>query len=292
MVFRIIRGALVGIVLGLLMGVGLSGAMYMFNYMKAGADWDSSQSLMAEDSEAALTIETEGDNFVPALSSVVQCKNYDSLKVKNTLNQQGINGLARELASNNWSLEQGRESEEEEVLGESLIRFHVRANSNSDVDIALKYKVRDAVLASIEEDLSQCATREEAEEYLTESLELIKETAEKTLADEGFKYTVEAYLTNDYFPIRQYGDMVLPAGYYEALRVDIGLAEGENFWCLLYPTMCVPIEAGGVITRDGQQELEKELSEEQFDRLFVKKEVPKENIEIRFKLWELLFGNE
>ena len=85
---------------------------------------------------------------------------------------------------------------------------------------------------------------------------------------------------------------MIPAGFYQALRVDIGLANGENFWCLLYPTLCVPVEAGGVITRDGEKELKEELSEEQYDKLFVKKEVPRENIEIRFKLWEALFGDD
>ncbi len=307
MVLRIIRGALLGIVLGLLMGIGLSGSMYMFNYMKSGGDWEQ-ESLVAKEDRRSLAIDTEAypnGGYVPALSpSAIADKNYDAGELKAVLKEEGISSLAKNIAEDNWYQGDPEESDgnvsendnngnqEEDVLGDNLIRFHVRANSNSDVDIALKYMVRDKVLAEIEEGLKTCETKDEAKEYLTENLELIKAVAEETLSAEGYNYSVKAYLTNDYFPIRQYGDMVLPAGYYEALRIDIGLANGENFWCLLYPTMCVPVEAGGVVTQDGQQEIKESLTSEQYDKLFVKKEVPEDKIEIRFKLFELLFGEE
>ncbi|MBQ8166485.1 MAG: stage II sporulation protein R [Lachnospiraceae bacterium] len=308
MVFRIIRGALLGIVLGLLMGIGLSGSMYMFNYMKSGGDWEQ-ESLVAKEDRRTLAIDTEAypnGGYVPAISpSAIADKDYDAGELKAVLKEEGISSLAKNIAEDNWY--QGDEvvaansydtkalddaDLENDVLGNNLIRFHVRANSNSDVDIALKYTVRDKVLAEIEEGLKACETKDEAKEYLTENLELIKVVAEEALSAEGYNYSVKAYLTNDYFPIRQYGDMVLPAGYYEALRIDIGLANGENFWCLLYPTMCVPVEAGGVVTQDGQQEIKESLTSEQYDKLFVKKEIPEEKIEIRFKLLELIFGEE
>ena len=334
MVFRIIRGALLGIVLGLLMGIGLSGSMYMFNYMKSGGDWEQ-ESLVAKEDRRTLAIDTEAypnGGYVPALSpSAIADKNYDAGELKAVLKEEGISSLAKNIAEDNWcqgdemvaansydteasydadlendvmgqadaeesdgnaSENDNNDNQEEDVLGNNLIRFHVRANSNSDVDIALKYMVRDKVLAEIEEGLKACETKDEAKEYLTENLELIKVVAEEALSAEGYNYSVKAYLTNDYFPIRQYGDMVLPAGYYEALRIDIGLANGENFWCLLYPTMCVPVEAGGVVTQDGQQEIKESLTPEQYDKLFVKKEIPEEKIEIRFKLLELIFGEE
>jgi len=315
MVLRIIRGALLGIVLGLLMGIGLSGSMYMFNYMKSGGDWEQ-ESLVAKEDRRTLAIDTEAypyGGYVPALSSsAIADKDYDAGELKVVLKEEGISSLAKNIAEDNWyqddeimvansydtkasynDLENNNNvNQEEDVLGNNLIRFHVRANSNSDVDIALKYMVRDKVLAEIEEGLKACETKDEAKEYLTENLELIKVVAEEALSEEGYNYSVKAYLTNDYFPIRQYGDMVLPAGYYEALRIDIGLANGENFWCLLYPTMCVPVEAGGVVTQDGQQEIKESLTPEQYDKLFVKKEVPEDKIEIRFKLLELIFGEE
>lgn len=308
MVFRIIRGALLGIVLGLLMGIGLSGSMYMFNYMKSGGDWEQ-ESLVAKEDRRTLAIDTEAypnGGYVPVLSpSAIADKDYDAGELKAVLKEEGISSLAKNIAGDNWYQSDEVVAAnsydtkalydadlENDVLGNNLIRFHVRANSNSDVDIALKYMVRDKVLAEIEEGLKACETKDEAKEYLTENLELIKVVAEEALSAEGYNYSVKAYLTNDYFPIRQYGDMVLPAGYYEALRIDIGLANGENFWCLLYPTMCVPVEAGGVVTQDGQQEIKESLTSEQYDKLFVKKEIPEEKIEIRFKLLELIFGEE
>ena len=319
MAFRIIRGALVGIVLGLLIGVGLSGSMYLFNYMKSGADWEKNQTLISEDEE--LYVDTAEGEYVPTLNANRELrKNLDVEEGSKILEEQGINALARELARDKWNLEeqavaeaaavgtsdeetaQGNgsstdwmtvaEDNQEDVLGNSLIRFHVRANSNSEVDIALKYKVRDEVLFALEEGLTACTTKEEAEDFLTENLELIEDISEDALSEEGYNYAVDAYVTNDYFPMRQYGEMVLPAGYYQALRIDIGLANGENFWCLLYPTMCFPMEAGGVITKEGQQELEQALTPEQYEKLFVKKDVPEDEVEIRFKLIDMLFGED
>ena len=283
MVFRIIRGAVLGIVLGLLIGVSLSGAMYMFNYMRAGINGESSGELMADENLGENYIETE--DYVPILAingslnkeyiDKISSKEQDEHKINNTDDQQSSDSTQKE---------------DEDVLGDSLVRFHVRANSNSDVDVALKYKVRDGVLASINEGLKACTTREEALGYLDKNLNEIEKVSEEILSNEGYNYAVKVYITNDYFPMRQYGEMVLPAGYYDALRIDIGLANGENFWCLLYPTMCFPMEAGGVITKEGQQAMEEALTDEQYDKLFVKQEVPQDEIEIKFKIFDILFG--
>lgn len=295
MVGRILRGALVGSVLGLLIGVALSGAMYMFNYMREGTG-DMVKGMVAQG------VEADGSQFAPVLNINENGVSDTSSKLIKTLKENGISALAKQTASkrsndvgyegNSGEENIQEDTTEEEGLADNLIRFHVRANSNQEVDIALKYKVRDAVIASLEQGLTNCETIDEAEDYITGNLELIKQVSEDTLSKEGYNYAVKAYLTNDYFPMRQYGEMVVPAGFYQALRVDIGLANGENFWCLLYPTLCVPVEAGGVITKVGEQELEKELTAEQYDKLFVKKEVPKENIEIRFKLWDMIFGDD
>lgn len=306
MLGRIIRGAFLGTVLGVVIGVALSGAMYMFNYMREGVSGIKDEGLVVE------TSTREEDGYTPALSvngSMEDVYNFD--KLQETLDLEGITGMAREVALERFNGEhtpsvdkyqtyeettgdvaEATEEYEQDTLGDSLLRFHVRANSNSDVDIALKYQVRDAVIAGLEKGLKNCTTLDEAKAYVMDSLGMVEDIALDTLSASGYNYAVNVYLTNDYFPMRQYGDMVLPAGYYEALRVDIGLANGENFWCLLYPTMCVPVEAGGVITREGQQELEKALTVEEYDKLFVKKEVPEEDIEIRFKLWDMIFGEK
>ncbi len=295
MIGKILRGALVGSVLGLLIGVALSGAMYMFNYMR-GETGDIAKGMVAQG------VEVDTEQLAPVLNINANGVSDTSSKLSQILKQNGIAALARQTASrgyidyeNHDKLSRENNNQEEttqEGLADNLIRFHVRANSNSDVDIALKHKVRNAVIERLEAGLVECETIDEAEDYLTNNLDLIKQVSEEALSKEGYNYAVKAYLTNDYFPMRQYGEMVLPAGFYQALRVDIGLANGENFWCLLYPTLCVPVEAGGVITKDGEKELEEALSDEQYDKLFVKKEVPQEKIEIRFKLWDMLFGDD
>lgn len=295
MVGRILRGALVGSVLGLLIGVALSGAMYMFNYMREGTG-NMVKGMVAEG------VNVDNEQLAPALNVNTKGVSDTSGKLIQVLKEKGIAALARQTASEGYIDEEGsdRLPQEDNIQGETtqegladnLIRFHVRANSNSNVDIALKHKVRNVVIERLEAGLVECETIDEAEDYLTNNLELIKQVSEEALSKEGYNYSVQAYLTEDYFPMRQYGEMVLPAGFYQALRVDIGLANGENFWCLLYPTLCVPVEAGGVITKDGEKELQEELTEEQYDKLFVKKEVPKENIEIRFKLWDMIFGDD
>ncbi|MBO6114362.1 MAG: stage II sporulation protein R [Lachnospiraceae bacterium] len=174
-------------------------------------------------------------------------------------------------------------------LEDAILRFHVRANSNSEEDIALKYKVRDDILMTIGSELKGDKTREQVMAYLNDNLDYIKEIAEKSIREAGYTYKVKAYISKDYFPIRQYGELVLPAGEYEALRVDIGEARGENFWCILYPMMCYPYEAGAVVTKEDGEKLEEVLGEEDYEKLFVKYDLDKDDkVEVRFKLLEML----
>ena len=174
-------------------------------------------------------------------------------------------------------------------LEDAILRFHVRANSNSDEDIALKFKVRDDVLMRIGSELSGDKSREEIMEYLNSNLDYIKEIAEASIKEAGYEYKVRVYISIDYFPIRQYGELVLPAGEYEALRIDIGEAEGENFWCILYPMMCYPLEAGAVVSKEDGEKLKSVLDEDDYEKLFVEHDEKAEGeVKVRFKLLELL----
>lgn len=121
---------------------------------------------------------------------------------------------------------------------ESLIRFHVVANSDSVDDQAVKLKVRDALLADLERELATFTTVEEAEAWLTSEMPRIVNIAENVLADEGYAYPVTASLTEESFPTKGYGKLVLPAGEYRALRVNLGEAAGKNWWCVLFPPLC------------------------------------------------------
>lgn len=172
---------------------------------------------------------------------------------------------------------------------DSVIRFHVKANSNSDEDIALKMMVRDAVLGEIGTSLRDSVdSYSEAIDYLEDNISLIEEISEKTIERMGYDYEVKAYITTDYFPIRQYGEMVLPAGNYKALRIDIGEAKGENFWCILYPISCYTSTSAAVVSREDGKVLEKSLSKEDYERLFVNRDLNKGDVKVKFKFLEIL----
>ncbi len=174
-------------------------------------------------------------------------------------------------------------------LQDVVLRFHVRANSNSDEDISLKYSVRDAILFEYGDILQSDMTRDEVFSYLAGELEHIKEIATLTLNNLGYNYPVKVYFSTDYFPIRQYGEMVFPAGYYDALRVDIGKAEGENFWCILYPMMCYTLDSGAVLSSEDGEKLKEALGEEEYNKLFLKRDIDEEDeVKIKFKFLEWL----
>ncbi len=173
-------------------------------------------------------------------------------------------------------------------LEDVILRFHVKANSNSEEDIALKYMVRDAVLTHIGGELDGNVTRDEILSYIRLHLDEISELARETITKAGYDYDVNAYISNDFFPIRQYGDMVIPAGNYQALRIDIGDADGENFWCILYPMMCYTVDCGAVVSKSDEKKLESELSEEDYKRLFVDHDTGDNEVKIKFKFLEWL----
>ena len=118
---------------------------------------------------------------------------------------------------------------QQERLAEKLTRLHVVANSDSEADQALKLKVRDAVLAEIRAD------DHEIDEAL---LVRLQRAAEKTVAAAGSAQAVSVYCTGMYFDTREYDTFSLPAGYYDAVRIELGEAAGRNWWCVLFPPLC------------------------------------------------------
>ena len=127
-------------------------------------------------------------------------------------------------------------------LYENVIRLHVLANSDSDEDQLLKLKVRDSVLSCTSNILCGVTDRQEAEKLLKNNLAELESTALRTVESHNLPYPVKVTLTEESYPTREYGNFSLPAGKYTSLRVLIGDAEGKNFWCMLYPTLCVGAE--------------------------------------------------
>lgn len=127
---------------------------------------------------------------------------------------------------------------------EDTIRLHILANSDTEADQALKLLVRDAVLTQTADIFSASRTKAEAVEKARAGTGEIVRVAEETLSKNGCGDAVRAEVTNMFFATRQYGGVVMPAGRYDAVRVYIGEAEGHNWWCVMFPPMCLPAAAG------------------------------------------------
>jgi stage II sporulation protein R len=125
-------------------------------------------------------------------------------------------------------------------ITDKILRFHILANSDSVADQALKLEVRDAVLSGTANIFENPRNKEEAVAAAKKALPEICRIAEETIANAGFDYVVSAEVTEMEFDTRVYGDITMPAGDYTAIRVTIGEAEGKNWWCVMFPQLCLP----------------------------------------------------
>ncbi|MGN0151673.1 MAG: stage II sporulation protein R [Wujia sp.] len=259
---KIVRGMLIGGFLGIVFG--LAGSYILFFIRTAGKD------------EETLARQIAGSPYISAMET-------DAYSGENEISLP-------EIMPDPCALGQDVNYQPPECddLEDVILRFHVRANSNSAEDLALKYDVRDAVLMLIGEENSGDCSRDEILEYISEHVDEIRDTAAKVIEEAGYDYDVNVYIANDFFPIRQYGELVLPAGNYQALRIDIGAAEGENFWCILYPMMCYTIDSGAVVSREDEKKLEENLSEEDYRKLFVDCDTGDNEVVVRFKFVDWL----
>ena len=126
-----------------------------------------------------------------------------------------------------------------EEMRSNMLRLHILANSDSEDDQNLKYRVRDAVLVQ-SAAMTGTVSITAAEESIAGSLEEIEAIAQKEILDAGYDYSVKAKLVNMYFSTRRYEKITVPAGRYDAVRIIIGEGNGENWWCVMFPPMCVP----------------------------------------------------
>lgn len=134
---------------------------------------------------------------------------------------------------------------DQETLEEGLLRLHVVANSDAPEDQAAKLRVKDAVVSMLEETMEAMPTVEEARAYLETHLPQIEETANRVLKELGSGLEAVVTFARERFPTREYDTFRLPAGVYQALRITIGAGEGHNWWCVLFPSLCVPASTQG-----------------------------------------------
>lgn len=150
-------------------------------------------------------------------------------------------------------------------IASKLIRFHVIANSDSDSDQALKLKVRDEILKYIAPKLQSSKSIDESRKIIKENDGEIKHIAEAVIKKNGYNYKVISTFGNFDFPVKQYGNIVLPQGNYEAYRVVIGSGEGKNWWCVMFPPLCfVDLTKGEVAVKETENQMKKVLTDDEF----------------------------
>lgn len=168
-----------------------------------------------------------------------------------------------------------------EAMPEEVLRLHILANSDSEEDQNLKYGLRDFLLSDLSGVFSDAENLEDAEKAAEDNLSVIEKLSESYVGENGYTYNVKAELAEMYFTTRVYGSVTMPAGNYKALRIIIGEGKGKNWWCVLFPPLCLPAASKS----------ETDLSKADF---FYSKEASKavesgENgIEIRFAIFEWL----
>ncbi len=163
-------------------------------------------------------------------------------------------------------------------LYDSVIRIHVLANSDEKGDQEKKLLVRDSILSYAKENFTEGSDREKAKEVLTQKIPQIKKIAEETLQKEGCGAKVDVVLKDEYYPTRHYESFSLPAGNYLSLKVMIGEAQGQNWWCVLFPPICI-----GSATETESALLDAGMTKENVKTITKKKK----GYKIRFKMLEV-----
>lgn len=159
-----------------------------------------------------------------------------------------------------------------ENISNKVFRLHILANSDSEIDQNLKLQVRDAVLDATEVLFNNCNSIDEAKIISQNNINLIIATANKVIKNNGFNYNVKAYVDQEFFETRHYDNFSLPAGKYDCLKIVIGKGNGHNWWCVMYPSVCL----SGCV-----DDFDNELTDEE------KNIITSKDYEIRFKIVEI-----
>lgn len=171
-------------------------------------------------------------------------------------------------------------------LAKEVLRLHVLANSDSDEDQALKLKVKSAIVDALDPIMSDTTKKAEACDWVSAHMDELESIAAEVIAEEGYTYPVSVACETVWFPDKTYGDMTFPSGYYDALRVLIGEADGQNWWCVLYPPLCFIDLTCGVVPDESKEKLETVLDEDDYNSLFASESKPV----VRFRIVEWFFG--
>lgn len=177
-------------------------------------------------------------------------------------------------------------------LSDSVFRLHIIANSDSSADQELKLKVRDNIIKYMNTLTASSSNKSEVITIASNHLDSFKDIALNTIKENGYNYDVNVEIGNFYFPTKTYGDISFPSGDYDALKIEIGDAIGQNWWCVLFPPLCFVNSSTGIVSEDSKNVLKENINSESYEIISDgnNSENTTSDIKIKFKIIEF-FNN-
>ena len=164
-----------------------------------------------------------------------------------------------------------------------MFRLHIIANSDNNYDQKLKLKIRDEIIKYMKPLTENCQNKNEVISITKNNLNNLIKIAKETIIKNGYNYDVIIEVGNFHFPTKYYGNVSMPAGNYDAIRIKIGKAEGKNWWCSLFPSLCFTDVSNGIIDKKSEKILKSNLKQEEFTLITSKTQ----DIKFKFKIIEL-----
>ena len=168
-------------------------------------------------------------------------------------------------------------------IANGVFRLHVIANSDSPEDQNLKYIVRDELIKYMNTLAKDCNSKQEVIEIAKNNISNFENIAKKTIKDNGFNYNVTVEIGNFDFPTKTYGDITLPAGTYDSLKIKIGKSEGQNWWCVMFPPLCFVEVTTGIVPEESKKEMKEAMPEEEYSLI---SNTNNSEVNFKFKLIE------
>ena len=173
------------------------------------------------------------------------------------------------------------EAQIQEGIASEIIRFHVIANSDSTEDQNLKLKVKEALTDALRPALKDAKNITEARTLLAGSLNNLELLSNEIIKENGYSYTAVASIEKGYFPLKVYGDLSLPPGEYEAVRIELGSSKGQNWWCIMFPPLCFVDATYSIVPASSKDQLKYLLSDDEYASIFSQEDV---RIKVKFKM--------
>lgn len=169
-------------------------------------------------------------------------------------------------------------------LSSNVFRLHIIANSDSEEDQNLKYIIRDELIDYMNSLCGNSSSKEETVDIVSNHINDFTQIANNIIQENGFSYFASVEIGNFEFPTKTYADISFPSGYYDALKVKLGDSKGQNWWCVLYPSLCFIDTTSGIVPDNSKEDLQNNLTSEEYQLISDKSST---EINLKFRLIEL-----